>query len=419
MTLPASQDVFSPGSAGYWLWIVGIGEDGWEGLNSEAKQAIQEAELLFGGVRHLGLIPESAGVAARRAWPSPMSAAIEQILHEYRGQKKVAVLASGDPMLYGVGVVLTRQLAPAEFRVVPQVSSFSLACARLGWPSAATNLVTLVDRPVESLLCHLTPGARLVLFSEDGSTPAKVAQSLTRSGYGPSIVHLFENLGGSAERSQSKEAQHWGDDRCGKLNLVAVSCVADATARPLSLAPGLPEDAFETDGQLTKREVRAATLARLAPLPGQQLWDVGAGTGTIGIEWMRVHPTCSCVAFEQRADRARRIRANANRLGVPALEIAEGSAPATFAGREAPDTIFIGGGFGDERLFDACWERLRSGGRLMANAVTLQNEAGLLSCYQRYGGDLVRMMVSRAEFLGGTYGWRPMMPITQWMAIKP
>jgi precorrin-6B C5,15-methyltransferase / cobalt-precorrin-6B C5,C15-methyltransferase len=405
--------------AEHWLSIVGIGEDGWNGLSGEAKRAVESAELLYGGARHLALIPASAKPTARIAWPSPMVPAIKQILTEYRRWKQVTVLASGDPMLHGVGVPLTRDLVPTEFRVIPQVSAFSLACARLGWSVAETTLVTLVNRPAEQLLRHLYPGQRLVVFSEDGHTPATVARLLTRYGYGLSKLDVFENLGGSSERITCELAANWCTEWCGKLNVIAVLCTPEARVEPLSLAPGLPDDVFESDGQLTKREVRAATLARLAPLPGQMLWDVGAGTGTIGIEWMRVHPSCCCIAFEAREDRATRIRTNANRLGVPTLKIIQGTAPATFAGLQPPNTIFIGGGLGNAGLLEACWATLARGGRLVANAVTIQSEASLASWHTLYGGDLVRIMISRAALIGPTYGWRPMLPITQWTVTKP
>jgi len=406
-------------SAEHWLSIVGIGEDGWDGLNHEARQSVTSAELLYGGARHLGFISASGASATRIPWPSPMAPAVQQILTDHRRQKKVAVLASGDPMLHGVGVTLTRNLIPTEFRVIPQVSAFSLACARLGWPIAETVLITLVNRPIEQLLRHLYPGQRLVIFSEDGSTPASVARFLTQSGYGASKLDVFENLGGSSERNTSDLAASWADKQCGKLNLVAVLCAPDSSLKPLSLAPGLPDDAFDTDGQLTKREVRAVTLARLAPLPNQTLWDVGAGAGSIGIEWMRLHPSCSCIAFEAREDRAARILQNAAQLGVPTLKVILGIAPATFANLGSPDTIFIGGGVSNDNLFDACWAKLSPGGRLVANAVTLQSEASLVARHTIYGGDLMRMLVSRANPIGGSYGWRPMMPVTQWTVTKP
>ena len=401
-----------------WLSIVGIGEDGWDGLNAEARQLIAAAELLYGGLRHLAHIPPAVTDATRVPWPSPMAPAIKEILTEHRGRKRVTVLGSGDPMLYGIGVTLTRELPAGEFRIVPQISAFSLACARLGWPLAETTLVSLVARPIEQFIRYLAPGQRLVLYSEDGATPAKVAHLLAQSGYGASTMHVLERIGGPYEQHRSMIACGWSIERCDRLNIIVLECIADADGRALSLAPGLPDDAFETDGQLTKREVRAATIARLAPLPGQTLWDVGAGTGSISIEWMRVHPSCACVAFESREDRAARIRVNAARLGVPSLEVVEGIAPGGFDGLQSPDAIFIGGGVGTEGLFEACWGRLRPGGRLVVNAVTIASEACVASWHKLYGGELVRIQVAHAEQIGGTYAWRQRMPVTQWMAIK-
>jgi precorrin-6Y C5,15-methyltransferase (decarboxylating) len=266
---------------------------------------------------------------------------------------------------------------------------------------------------------YLCLGQRVVIFSEDGATPQAVARMLTDAGYGSSTLHVFENLGGSTENHRVGGACSWSIERCGDLNLIALLCGGDANARPLSLVPGLPEDAFETEGQLTKREVRAATLARLAPLPGEQLWDVGAGTGTIGIEWMRTHPACSCIAFEVREERARRIMMNAKQLGTPALKVIVGMAPATFDGLQSPDAIFIGGGLTSEGMFEECWTRLKSGGRLVANAVTVASEATLAARQKILGGELVRILVARAEPIGNDLVWKPMMPITQWTIVKP
>lgn len=403
----------------HWLSIIGVGEDGWDGLSQEARLAVQSAEILYGGARHLALVPVAASSATRVAWPSPMASAIQQILAEARGKKRVAVLASGDPMLHGVGVPLTRDLVPGEFRVIPQVSAYSLACARLGWPMVDADLISLVNRPVEQLHRCLYPGRRLIVYSEHGGTPALVAALLTQAGYGPSTITVFENLGGPVERQACGQASGWTNERFGELNLMAIVCVAEPACRPLSLIPGLPDDAFVSDGQMTKREIRALTMARLAPLPHQCLWDVGAGTGTIGIEWMRVHPSCSAVAFEVREDRAARIHLNAKRLGVPTLKVVHGTAPACFTDLPRPNAIFIGGSVADDELFDACWEKLLTGGRIVANAVTIDSETRLGSRQASYGGDLTRLMVARAEPVGTSYGWRPMMPITQWTVEKP
>jgi precorrin-6Y C5,15-methyltransferase (decarboxylating) len=402
-----------------WLSIVGIGEDGWDGLAAKAKSVVADAEIVYGGSRHLAFVPEGVAAGSKIPWPSPMKAAVDEILTVHRARRKVAVLASGDPMLHGVGVTLTRELAPTEYVVLPQVSAFSLACARLGWPASETKLVSVVHRSMEEILRELSPGQRLVVFSEDGQTPAAVAELLTRHGYGSSHLHVLERMGGPCERHLSNLAVTWDVTACAGLNVIAFVCAADAGVQPLSLAPGLRDEAYEGDGQLTKREVRAATLARLAPLPGQRLWDVGAGTGTIGIEWMRLHPSCSCVAFEERNDRADQIAMNASRLGVPELKVVRGVAPNSFAGVDAPDAIFIGGGLSKGDLLQACWDRLAPGGRLVANAVTLDSEARLAAWHGLHGGELVRLQVARAEQIGASYVWRPMMPITQWAGVKP
>jgi precorrin-6Y C5,15-methyltransferase (decarboxylating) len=401
-----------------WLTIIGIGEDGWAGLSEPARRAIESADLLYGGSRHLAHVPALASHATPRAWPSPMAPAVSEILQQHRGQKRVTVLASGDPMLHGVGVTLTRELAPEEFHVIPQVSAFSLACARLGWSATETELVSLVSRPIEQMVRYLAPGRKLILYSEDGTTPATIARFLTTSGYGPSLLHVFENLGGHLEKHVAHLASTWTDTLCGNLNIVAFVCVAYDSTKPLSLAPGLPDDAFESDGQLTKREVRAATVARLAPLYGETLWDVGSGTGTIAIEWMRIHPSCYCVAFEAREDRAAHIRENAKRLGVPGLKVVLGTAPETFSGLPSPNAIFIGGGLGNDGLFEACWHHLLHGGRIVANAVTVESEALLASLHALHGGELIRIQVARAEVIGGSHAWRQMMPITQWTVTK-
>jgi precorrin-6Y C5,15-methyltransferase (decarboxylating) len=399
-----------------WLSIIGIGEDGWEGLGPAAKQAVESAEFLYGGVRHLAYVPP---VRAKQVeWPNPMAEAVKEILRLHRRRSRVSVLASGDPMLFGVGVTLTRELAPAEFIVIPQISAFSLACARLGWSVSETVLISLVNRPIEQICRHLNTGQRLILYSEDGSTPACVAQLLISSGFGLSELSVFEYLGGPSERRLDARANTWSLQQCGDLNLVSVICVADPDTKAIPLVPGLSDELYVTDGQLTKREVRAATLALLAPLPGERLWDVGAGTGTIGIEWMRSHSSCSCIAFEERDDRAARILINAKKLGVPGLKVIKGSVPSSFEGLQSPDAIFIGGGLCRNGLFQACWGTLPKGGRIVANAVTIESEAAIAAWQRLYGGELVRILVARAEPLGSVLGWRNLTPVTQWSVVK-
>jgi precorrin-6B C5,15-methyltransferase / cobalt-precorrin-6B C5,C15-methyltransferase len=399
-----------------WLSIIGIGEDGWDGLSRGARNALESSDVIFGGSRHIALLP---GTAAKRVvWKSPISESVDDLLQQYRRRSKVSVLASGDPLLHGIGSVLTQRLHPSEYLVIPQISAFSLACARLGWPIAETSLISLVNSSIETVTRYLVPAARLVVYSRDQSTPGSVIRLLMERGYGRSQVSVFERLGGPAEMRRDGIASALTTSDCDALNVIAITCVADAGIRALPLIPGLPDDAFETDGQMTKREVRAITLAKLAPLPGQLLWDVGAGTGTIGIEWMRVHSSCRCVSFEARRDRADRIAANAKLLGVPGLRVIAGSAPKAFDDEESPDSIFIGGGVSVPGLLEACWGRLPAGGRLVANAVTVSGEMILASWQAAKGGELSRISVSRAEEIGGVLTWRPLSPITQLAATK-
>lgn len=398
-----------------WLSIVGIGEDGWNGIGETARAAVQRAEVIAGGRRHLDFLPQTT--AQRIAWPSPMLPFLREFVRSHRG-RPVCIVASGDPMLYGVGATLAGLLPASEYCVYPHVSAFSLACARMGWPGASVALVSAVARPLEQLHVYIQPRRRIVVYSQDGRTPAAIAGLLVQRGYGSSTVTVLERLGGPHETIRAGVAASWDLDRCADLNVVAVECAAEDGAAAVSLVPGLPDDVYEHDGQITKRDIRAATLARLAPLPGELLWDVGAGSGSIGIEWMRAHPTCACTAFEQHEQRSERIKENARRLGVPALEVLSGCAPEIFPADVSPDAIFVGGGAAVPGLLDACWNALRSGGRLVANGVTLEAEAVLVSQHARRGGELIRLTISHAGMLGSFRTWRPQLPITQWTVTK-
>ena len=331
----------------------------------------------------------------------------------------MAVLASGDPMLSGVGTSLVRLHGADAVEVLPHPSSVTLACARLGWAVEDTAVVTLVGRPVELLVPHVTPGRRLLVLGSDGGTPAGVAALLAGLGYGASRLTALAQLGGPEERAFEGTAAAWPHADTDPLVVTAVEAVADPGTIVLPAVPGLPDAAFEDDGQLTKREVRAVTLSRLAPVPGQLLWDVGGGAGSIGIEWMRTHPTCRAVAVEARADRAERIGRNAVRLGVPGLEVVEGWAPAALAGLPVPDAVFVGGGATVPGVLEDCWAALPSGGRLVVNAVTVESEAVLAAWFSRVGGDLVRLAVQRGEPVGGFTGWKSAMPVTVWSVVKP
>jgi precorrin-6Y C5,15-methyltransferase (decarboxylating) len=394
------------------ITVVGVGADGWAGLSAEARHALEAAEVLMGSARQLDLVPGSA--AERVPWPSPLLPALPGLVERYAG-RAVCVLASGDPMFYGIGSTLARLLGAARLRVIPHVSSLSLACARLGWPVEQVDVVSLVGRPAAALNAAILPGRRVLVL---GGVPSFVAGVVTALGYGPSPVTVLSDLGAASESVRSGTAEQWTDTASSPLNVIAVECVAGPGATPLPRVPGLPDAAFEHDGQLTKREVRAVTLARLAPLPGELLWDVGAGAGSIAIEWMRGHPSNAAVAIESRADRAAAVRRNADRLGVPSLRIVAGRAPAALEGLPAPDAVFVGGGATVPGMLETCWAALRPGGRLVVNAVTVESEAVLAGWYARLGGDLVRLSVQRGSPVGGFTGWRAAMPVTVWSITR-
>jgi precorrin-6Y C5,15-methyltransferase (decarboxylating) len=398
-----------------WLSVIGIGEDGLAGLSAAARALVETAETLVGGARHLAMT--SPGNAQRLVWQRPLTDTLAVITAQ-RGSR-VAVLASGDPMWYGVGGLLARHVPREEMTILPQPSAFSLAAARLGWPIAECAVLSVHGRPLDTLRLHLAPQRRVLLLSEDGSTPRQVAQLLTGLGWGPSRLTVFEHLGGSREAMLSGEAQRWGERQTADLNTIALECRAGPTARPLARIGGLPDDAFEHDGQLTKRAVRAITLASLAPVPGERLWDVGAGCGSVAIEWLRAADCTEAVAIERQPDRAAMIARNAAALGVPALQIVPGVAPQAFAGLDPPDAVFIGGGIGQCDLLPAAWGALCPGGRLVANTVSLTGERVLLDWQLRHGGSLTRIAVSHAEPLGTQQAWRPLLPVTQLAATKP
>ncbi|MEU9127249.1 precorrin-6y C5,15-methyltransferase (decarboxylating) subunit CbiE [Kitasatospora sp. NPDC048540] len=399
------------------ITVVGIGADGWPGLAEGSRRALEDAEVVIGGPRQLDLLP--AGITAERLpWPSPLRPAVPGLLAAHRG-RRLAVLASGDPMFYGIGRTLAELAGPDALRVLPHPSSVSHACARLGLPVEDTDVVTLVGRPLDSLTAALYPGRTVLVLSAGARTPAQVAALLTERGYGPSRLRVLEQLGSPAERQLEGTAAHWPHPPGDPLNVIAVDCTAEPGTLRAQLVPGRPDAAYESDGQLTKRHVRAATLASLAPAPGELLWDIGGGSGSIGIEWLRAHRSCRAVSVERDPARAERITRNAAALGVPRLQVVTGPAPAALAGLPAPDAVFIGGGLTAPGLLEACWAALPAGGRLVANTVTLESEALLTQWYRRHGGELLRLAVAHAVPVGGFTGWRQAMPVTQWSVVKP
>ena len=398
-----------------WLSIVGIGEDGLAGLGDAAKGAIGDAEIVFGGARHLDLAAPAITGAAR-PWLTPFSASIAAVLAE-RG-RKVCVLASGDPFHYGVGATLARQIDASQMAVYPHPSSFSLAAARLGWPLQDVLSLSLHGRPLDLIRPHLHAGARILALTSDEHGPAAIARLLTEAGFGISIVTVLEALGGPNETVRSHVAMSFALGDIDPLNICAISVVALPNARVLPLVPGRDDGLFEHDGQITKREVRALTLAALAPRRGETLWDIGAGSGAVAIEWMLADTSLRAIAIEASPERAARISRNATAFGVPDLHLVIGAAPEALAGLEAPHAIFIGGGGSDAGVIEAAITALRPGGRLVANAVTLELEGLLLARRAELGGTLTRIDIARADAIGTMTGWRPAMPIMQWAWVK-
>ncbi|WP_036494535.1 bifunctional cobalt-precorrin-7 (C(5))-methyltransferase/cobalt-precorrin-6B (C(15))-methyltransferase [Nocardia sp. BMG111209] len=400
------------------ITVVGIGADGWDGLGGAARTAVETAEVVFGSARQLALLPAAVRGPRRVPWPSPLVPALPDVLAAH-ADTRMCVLASGDPMFYGIGVTLAKLVGPQALRVLPQPSSASLACARLGWALAETPVVSIVGRHLETVLPELADGRRVLVLVPDADGPAEVSELLARNGFGDSTVSVLEQLGGPAERMVAGVAVSWSRPPGDPLAVVAIECRADPDAPRSTRLPGLPDERYGGDGQMTKSEVRALSIAALAPAPGELLWDVGGGSGTIAIEWCRTHPACRAITFERSEARRRQIAANAAALGVPGVEV-RGEVLTVLRATEppAPDAIFLGGGLTQPELFETCWQRLRPGGRLVANAVTAESEALLLSWAAARGGRLGKVQVYRAEPLGGFTAWRPQLPVTQWSVVK-
>lgn len=398
--------------------LVGIGADGWDGLTGAARDEVSQAEVVVGGPRHLGLLPAEV-TADRRAWPSPLLPGLENLLMELAG-RRVVVLASGDPLHFGIGRALVAMYGPGGVRVLPAPSSISLACARLGWPVEDVDIVSLVGRPVSGLRLRLHDGRRLIVLSADEHTPERVCRLLVETGCPDSAVTVLADLGAADETRLDTTATGFRASQVPRLNVLAIEVRADHPDRLPALVPGLPDGHYDTDGQLTKRHVRALTLAALAPHPGQLLWDVGGGSGSIAIEWARAHPTCRAVTVEPNLEREQRIMTNAERLGVAGqITVVDGRAPAALAWLPTPDAVFIGGGLTADTMIGDCWQALAPGGVLVANAVTLESETLLVAARARLGGDLTRIEIAHAGPVGGFTGWAPARPVTQWCVRKP
>ncbi|WP_028648126.1 bifunctional cobalt-precorrin-7 (C(5))-methyltransferase/cobalt-precorrin-6B (C(15))-methyltransferase [Nocardiopsis sp. CNT312] len=407
----------TPPSPGTGITVIGIGADGWPGLPERLRGLVMAAQTVLGGHRHLALLPDRPG-QRREVWPSPLREQLPDLLASLDDAPVVA-LASGDPLVSGIGTTLIDLLGADAVRVEPAVSSVALARARMGWPAERCTVVTLVGRDPRRLLRHLAPGHRVLALSSDARTPAAVAALLAGAGYGATLMTVLGDLGSDTESTLAATAERWlsaPPETVPSLNVLALELLGPPGH---GLVPGLPDDAFESDGQLTRRDLRASALARLAPAPGQHLWDVGAGAGSVGIEWMRAHPACTATAVEADAERAERIVRNAGRLGVPGLTVVTGRAPAVLTGLRAPDAVFVGGGATRPGVLDSCLGALRPGGRIAVHGVTVETEHLLADTHRSHGGELARIAVETAAPLGGFTGWTPARTVTQWSLTKP
>ena len=398
-----------------WLSVVGIGEDGLSGLSSIARFLVDRAQVVVGGARHLAMLPTD-DTREQLLWTSPLQATVDEIIRR-RGES-ICVLASGDPMCHGIGVTLSRRIPIAEMTIIPAASAFSLVCARLGWALADVETFSLTNRPIASIALGLYPGALLLVLSADRHTPDLVAQMLTQRGFGGSLMTVFERMGSDSERRIEGVAAAWNVPDLADLNTIAIAVAADRQTMIFPRTAGLLDAAYLHDGQLTKREVRAVTLSTLAPVPGELLWDVGAGCGSIAIEWMRSHGGCRAIAIERHPTRLQYIAENASNLGVPSLQIIAGEAPAALANLPQPDAIFIGGGVTAAALLETCWNALGEGGRLVVNAVTVESEFKVLQWHSLHGGELIRIGIQRVGAIGSFLGWKPLAPVTQWAVVK-
>ncbi len=395
-----------------WLHIIGIGEDGVDGLAPATRAVLEAAEIIIGGDRHHEL---SGNITAQRvAWPSPFNALIEQ-LTGYKG-KRVVVLATGDPLWFSVGARIGRAIPAKEITFHPQISAFQLASARMGWSIADVETLTVHGRPVEQMIAFIQPDQRLLILTTGAETPAQIARFLTERGFGASPMTVLASMGGAQEQRFDGHAQSWAH-KVPAFNTLAVECRAAPDAALLPRVPGLADELFQSDGTMTKQEVRAVTLAKLMPMRGALLWDIGTGCGSVAVEWMRAARYARAIGIEPRADRRAMAAANALALGAPKLDLIAGEVPGALDGLEPPDAVFIGGGLSHE-TFEAAWMALRPLGRLVANAVTLESESILIALHKAHGGQLVKLQVNRAEPVGGMTGWRPMMPVTQWSVVK-
>ncbi|MBC8259619.1 MAG: precorrin-6y C5,15-methyltransferase (decarboxylating) subunit CbiE [SAR324 cluster bacterium] len=413
-----------------WLRVIGIGEDGWEDLSASARALLYESKIVLGGERHLRMLPED-WEGERIVWPSPIREAVTKIVawrpdpaeKDWSGAAAlpVAIMASGDPLCYGIAAKLLRHIPIDEIWIKPALSTFTQICSRVGWSLPDVESLTIHGRPVEMLHPFVQPGAKLLVLSKGEESPKQAADLLSARGFGKSKITVLEHLGGTKERQISGQADDWIHPEGAALNAMAIECLPDAQANVICRIPGLPDEAFLQDGQLTKREIRSVTLSKLMPIVDHLLWDIGAGCGSVAIEWMRSSQRCQAIAIEKSAARLKLIEQNAFQLGVPMLQIVPGNAPEVLADLPEPDAVFVGGGLSTGNMLETCWNALKPGGRLVANAVTLEGEQKLLQWQNENvdaGGNLTRLSISRAETIGKFQGWKTLRPVTQLAVIK-
>lgn len=411
--------------SGPWLTIIGIGDNGLQSLTPPALALLKTAKTLIAPQRVLDSLDLAAlDLETCEIVPWTMGVKPTLALLDARRGTPVTMLATGDPMFFGIGATMRRSIAADEMLVIPSPSGFSLAAAHVGWALQDVACISLHGRAVAGLQPHILPGNRILSLTSTGRTVHEAADQLVARGYGESALTVLEHLGGRDERVETLKAQEVGGfdadkPRFADFNMLAIHCVAGDEAAIHAPVPGLPDDAFVHDGQLTKQEVRAVTLAALQPCPHALLWDVGAGCGSVAIEWIRAARGARAIAVEPKDTRRTMMAQNATTLGAPGLEIVDGTAPDALSGLEAPDAVFVGGGLTADGVFDACWQVLKPGGRLVANAVTVESETRLVQLQAGHGGTMSRLAVSRAEPVGRFQGWKPLMPVTQWRVQKP
>lgn len=400
------------------ITLIGMGDDGMAGLPQSTSARIEAADIIVGSARLLGHLPDL--MAEKHKWPSPFDPMVSQ-LHKWArksASKSVVILATGDPMWFGAGSTLLRHFQPSEIEVMPHISAFQLAASRMGWALQNTETLSLHGRQTCLIEPAIQPAARLLVLTSGATSIVEITARFVARGFGDSRFTVLEHMGGGSENCLSFSAQAIPDVGFSGFHTLAIKCIASAAATILPRTPGLPDDAYAHDGQLTKREVRAATLAALAPSPHALLWDVGAGCGSIAIEWLRATPHTEAIAFERDAERIAMMEQNRDQLGVPHLQVVPGNLPKTLIDQPAPDAIFVGGNVANAAQFDTCWSALKPQGRLVANAVTLEGEAHLIALQAKHGGDLVRIGIEQLSEVGSKHAMRPRMTVTQWRGVK-